>query len=369
MESSKKSAAEIVISLVSIITVAAIIFAPAQVLEKTAYISACAALPQGGYSVLLQYMNSAESVALTDSKEPEKAAEKHEKISSEALTATPQDILGMISVAKENEPNEKKDGDIAEVTYGKKGATSFFGNVLVKNTTATKSINIEKELSEKLGLKIADKTKPCILIFHTHATEGFEMLDRDWYASDISSRTADESRNIIRVGTEITQMLSAHGYNVIHDKTIHDKSYSGAYDRSRATVQKYLDKYPTISITLDIHRDAIQENNGTKIKAVSKVNGKKAAQIMIIAGAQEENITDFPFWQYNLRFALNIQKKCEELYPGIMRPIMFCRRKYNMDMTKYSLLIEMGSEANTLEEAAYSGKLLGNALAEMLDEM
>ena len=69
-----------------------------------------------------------------------------------------------------------------------------------------------------------------------------------------------------------------------------------------------------------------------------------------------------------LRFALQLQKKCETMFPGLMRPVLFSQRKYNMDMTRFSLLIEMGSETNTLEEACYSGRMLAAALASLMDE-
>ena len=89
---------------------------------------------------------------------------------------------------------------------------------------------------------------------------------------------------------------------------------------------------------------------------------------MIITGAEEGKVTDFPDWEYNLRFALQLQKKCETMFPGLMRPVLFSQRKYNMDMTRFSLLIEMGSEANTLEEACYSGRMLAAALASLMDD-
>ena len=212
-----------------------------------------------------------------------------------------------------------------------------------------------------------DKSKPAVLLFHTHTTEGYELLDRDWYAADTSSRTTDAGRNVVRVGTAIAEELESAGFQVIHDETVHDTRYSGAYDRSRATVQKYLDRYPELSVVLDVHRDAIQENNGVKIKPVAEIGGKKAAQIMIISGSEGGNVTDFPNWEQNLRFALRLQDACEQSAAGLMRPLFFCHRQYNMDMTPCSLLVEFGSEANTLEEAVYAGSLFGRALARLLE--
>ncbi|MBQ2848361.1 MAG: stage II sporulation protein P [Clostridia bacterium] len=283
------------------------------------------------------------------------------------ITQTPDDIVELIKKYTELFRSDKKDGDIKSVTYEKAGATHFFENVRVKNTTETKTLNIEKVLSEPLELSV-DKSKPAVLIFHSHTSEGYEMIERDWYAQDYASRSNDENRNIVRVGTEIANYLTDLGYTVIHDKTIHDKSYSDSYPSSRKTVEKHLEDHPEIQIVLDIHRDSITQNNGDKIKPVNTIGGKKAAQLMIITGAEEGKVTDFPDWEYNLRFALQLQKKCETMFPGLMRPVLFSQRKYNMDMTRFSLLIEMGSEANTLEEACYSGRMLAAALAALMDD-
>ena len=120
-------------------------------------------------------------------------------------------------------------------------------------------------------------------------------------------------------------------------------------------------------VVLDIHRDAIELDGGTRIKPTAEILGKKAAQLMIITGCEEGKVTDFPDWEYNLIFALELHSTIEENYPGLMRPLFFCQRKYNMDLTRNNLLIEVGSCANTLEEAAYSGRLLGDSLAKLLD--
>ncbi len=308
-------------------------------------------------------MNSTTKTASTSAETTAVTASK--KISD--ITQTPEDIKSLIKKYTELFADDKKDGDISSVTYISKGATHTFENVRVKNTTETKSLDIEKVLSQPLELSV-DKSKPAVLIFHSHTSEGYELIERDWYAQDYISRSNDESRNIVRVGTEIANYLTDLGYTVIHDKTIHDDSYNDSYPNSRKTVAKHLEEHPEIQIVLDIHRDSITLDNGVKVKPVNTIGGKKAAQLMIITGAQEGKVEDFPDWEYNLRFALQLQKKCETMFPGLMRPVLFSQRKYNMDMTRFSLLIEMGSEANTLEEACYSGRMLAAALASFMDE-
>ncbi|MBR6784899.1 MAG: stage II sporulation protein P [Clostridia bacterium] len=289
-----------------------------------------------------------------------------EKTEITDITRTPSDIEKLMEHYKTAFAEDVRDGDIQASTYIEKGATHIYENVRVRNTTETKTLNIERVLSEGLELKI-DKSKPAVLIFHSHTSEGYEMIEREWYAQGYTARSNDENINVVRVGTEIADYLEGMGYTVIHDKTIHDDNYSDSYPNSRKTVAKHLEEHPEIQIVIDIHRDSIALNNGTKIKPLNIINGKKAAQLMIITGAEEGKVENFPDWEYNLRFALQLQKECETLYPGLMRPVLFSQRKYNMDMTRFSLLIEMGSEANTLEEACYSGRMLASALGSLMD--
>ena len=172
---------------------------------------------------------------------------------------------------------------------------------------------------------------------------------------------------MIRVGDEICKVLEENGIGFIHDTGIYDEVYEGAYSRSRETVRKYLEEYPTIQIVLDVHRDAIHYSDSEYAKPTAQINGIKAAQIMIITGAEEGYITDFPNWENNLKFALLFQKTAEESYEGLMKPLYFCQRKYNMDLGVCSLLLEMGTDANTLEEAMYSGYLTGRVLTEIIE--
>ena len=285
------------------------------------------------------------------------------------LTKTPEDILQLIAAAEEKAESEKEDGKISEREYDGSGAKAKIGNIWVRNNNQTQqNINLLKYYEAAPEIKITDKSQPAVLIFHTHTTESYEMLDRGWYAQGYITRSNSSDRNMVRVGMEIKEKLEKHCFTVIHDTQIHDVKYTGAYAHSRESVEKYLKEYPSIQVVLDIHRDAIETDKGVRIKPTSTIMGKKAAQIMIITGCEEGKVTDFPEWEYNLTFALKLQSVCEEKYPGLMRPIYFCQRKYNMDCSQNNLLVEMGSCANTLEEAAYSGRLLGDALATMLEE-
>ena len=296
----------------------------------------------------------------------EKTTEKKTDVYS--ISLSDEDVAAIMKSAEKKAEKDKKDGAISDYRYTKDGATDIYGSIRVKNTNKTK-INIESELKKKADLKVSED-EPSVLIYHTHTTETYQLIDRDFYAQGNKTRSNKEDRNMIRVGKAIKEQLEKAGYKVIHVTDIHDNPYSGAYSRSRENISSYLKKYPSIDITLDIHRDAIQRSDGTKIAPTVEINGRKAAQIMIISGCQEDGngITNLPDWKYNLTFALQLQQSLESSFPGLTRPVFFCARSYNMNLTHNSLLVEVGSDANTLDEAVYSGKCLGVALARLMKE-
>ena len=280
---------------------------------------------------------------------------------------TPSDILALMDEAKSVYENMKKTGDIKEQQFCTSSTGTSYGAVSVNNKT-DESISIKSLLNQTPKYKSITKDEPYILVYHTHTTEGYELLDLGWYSSQYDSRTKDSRKNMVRVGEELVKSLEEAGYKVIHDKTIYDSSYNGAYGRSLVSVEKYLKKYPSIVLTLDVHRDAIHYDNGTRSKPTAEINGKKAAQVMIISGCEGDGVDGFPNWKDNLTFAVHLQNTVEEKYDGLMRPVFFCNRKYNMHATPCSLLLEFGTDANTLEEAAYSASLIGEAISEMLDK-
>lgn len=303
--------------------------------------------------------------AITDILKPDSDKnDSEEAVKINSLAYTPDDIKQLMNSFP---ANSEKGGKIVPVTYGSDSANTKSGNILVKNTTG-RSLDITEELKKQPALVNAKENEISVLIFHTHTTECYQTTDSGTYPKNFSSRNEDEKQNMIRVGEEIATQLEKAGIGVIHDKEIYDRQYTGAYDRSGQRVDQYLKKYPTIQVVLDVHRDAIQTSETTKVKPVTTIGGKKAAQIMIITGCEGGDVTDFPNWEDNLHFALQLQKTAEEMYPTLMRPLFFCNRKYNMYKSKCSVLLEMGSDGNTLDEAAYSGRLIGHALGTMLNK-
>lgn len=248
------------------------------------------------------------------------------------------------------------------------GGTKF-ENFYVKNTTG-QNINIGEELSNAPEISITETKNPQVLIFHTHTSESYMNRDEGFFYESFYPRSLNNEKNVTRVGQAITDKLIENGINTVHDTTYHDNpTYNGSYCRAAQTIKKNLEKYPSIQVVIDIHRDSLGSKEAGKIKPTFKYSGKKAAQLMVISGCDPDGNLGFPNWRKNLRLALRVQKYCETLFPGITRPLNFSKVKYNEHLTPGSLLIEVGSDANTLEEAVNTGTMLGEALSKLLNDL
>lgn len=265
--------------------------------------------------------------------------------------------------------NHTVSGKIITKTIDPKSATLSYGGVYLKNNTGT-AVSIKNELEQNFSLKLSDTAEPQVLILHTHATESYMLENRDYYTTSDASRSTDKQKNMAAVGEKITAELKKAGIAVIHDTTLHDyPSYSGSYNQSAKTINKYLKEYPSIKVVLDVHRDAVGGGGNDKAKLVAKVNGKTAAQVMLVMGSQTGTVKDHPNWKQNLRLAMRFHKKIEEKYPSLARPLLLASKKYNQDLSSGAMLIEVGTDANTLDEALYSAELVGKALGELLTDL
>ena len=335
--------------------------------QQAAVLSAVLGMPDGGLSLIRQRFadeiddgekESDPYVTPPSTTQPE--SESSEESQSESSSSSE-------SIQVEPVPEENR-GPIVERTYTAQAGGIYIplDHGFLKNSTELSNSDVQAQLDKAWDLDLSTPEEPTVLIYHTHATEAYEPVTRDYYDDRYNSRSTEQDKNMVRVGDEIAKQLEAAGIGVIHDTTLHDyPSYNGAYERSAETIQKYLDEYPSIKITIDVHRDAIEESDGTRIAPVAEIDGKKAAQIMIISGC-DDGTMNMPNWPDNLRFAAAFQSQMEADYPGLTRPIFFCYRLYNMNKTPGSLLLEFGAHGNSLEEAVYSGELCGKALAELI---
>lgn len=244
--------------------------------------------------------------------------------------------------------------------------TTISGGLTIKNMTGYEVDTASASLAEP-GLTLS-ADGPQVLIIHTHSSEAYTPAGLDRYEASDSFRTEDTEYNIVRVGDELTALFQAAGLNVIHDRGIYDyPSYTGSYNRSGLAVEEYLREYPTIAIVLDVHRDALGSGD-VVYKTMAEESGTCASQVMLLVGTDDSGLTH-PHWRRNLALALYMQKAVNDQYPTLMRPVQLVQQRYNQHLTTGSLIVEVGSSGNTLQEALAAARLFSSSVAPALAEL
>ena len=302
------------------------------------------------------------------------AASSQEASPAPTATPAPDYFLpddGVVSLAAAQEPQASATPDpsrsYAPVEEIQLSGGAQVGNFYVKDSTGS-GTDLSAALQEEPSVHLKQDGSVEILIYHTHTSEAYSQSYTGFYYTDMETRTTNQEQSVVAAGEALKQALEAAGFGVVHDTTVNDTLYNGSYDRSWEVLQKNLAEYPTIQVTIDVHRDSMTTDSGVKYKPTATINGRKAAQVMLIAGCDADGgWGDFPRWEENLRLALRVQESLETLYPGLARPLNFSNSKYNMNATPGSMLVEVGTEVNTVSEAVYAGQLVGQALAPVLE--
>lgn len=262
-------------------------------------------------------------------------------------------------------------GSIIDRHFGIHSGTQFFpldSGGQIRNCTFWSNDDLLAESRVQPDLPLRIDGSPMVLIYHTHTTESYVLEKSGVYDSDFNFRSTEPDKNMVAVGDAICAELAAAGIGVVHAAEIHDfPVWSGSYAGSAETVRALLDEFPSICIALDIHRDAISDGS-TVVAPVCSINGAQAAQIMIISGC-DDGTMNMPNYRENFHFACKLQQTAESMFSGFTRPVLFDYRKYNQDLTTGSLLIEVGSQGNTLEEACRAGQGIGQALAACISDL
>ena len=208
--------------------------------------------------------------------------------------------------------------------------------------------------------------EPKVLILHTHGTESYTKQPGEIYEEDSDYRTLNSSYNMLSIGEELAQVLTSGGISVLHDRTLHDyPSYSGSYDHARQTIWAYLEAFPSITMVIDLHRDALDFEQDPQLTTLANVGGNRSAQLMLVAGT-DHNVP-YSGWQENLAMGVKLTAVLEKMYPGITRPIQLRPQRFNLDMTPGSLLVEVGANGNTHTEAMTAVRALGAAILAMAE--
>ena len=332
--------------------------AAADFFQDTALLAGAAAMPEGTLGALRRQLTPSPSSAVTaeispgitfTDPEPEVTDQKPVSVQPPEISPEYRGVL------------------ISETMAGAPSAVCWrIGAGWLRNYTEIPRAQIDAELSEPLELAPKADGRVEVLIMHTHATESYEGYDSEYYDTRNTWRSTDNNENMVAVGNVIEEELKKAGIGVVHDTQQFDyPSYNGSYDRAAAAVKEYLAQYPDIQLILDVHRDGIQRDTTTIVKPATEIDGEPAAQIMILCGS-DPGVGD---WGENLRTAAAVTNLLASRYPTLTRPIYFSTGRYNMDLSGGTILLEFGSQANTLEEALTSARLTGQALGEWLQEL
>ena len=224
-------------------------------------------------------------------------------------------------------------------------------------------VKIKNETSFEINNSILEKNqninKENILIFHTHTCESYTPSEQFQYQQTGNFRTTDLNFSVVRVGSELVNCLAANGFNVTHDKTYHDyPAYSGSYTRSAKTVENVL-QGKNNDIIIDLHRDAIGSKSNYDPSV--KIGEDIAAQLMFVIGTNGGGLYH-PNWQSNLKFAIELQQKANEMYPGLFKPMIVRNSRYNQHLGSAACIIEVGATGNTLEQCLNSMKYLAKVI-------
>lgn len=333
--------------------------------QNAARLSASMTMPEAGIDFLLNHLSG---TSVTD--DPDNLPAGTVDGPADETTPKGEPLPGLTDI--ENASlliPESRRGTIETSRFASRESGSLYfnyGNGCVRNATNYSNDDMQAAAAQPLPFGIElNSSQPQVLILHTHSTESYDRFDAGFYDIEYPSRSTDITENINAVGQVMTDTLNALGIKTIHATEYHDyPSYNGAYGRSRETAEYYLARYPSIKIVLDVHRDAIERGDGTRVKPTTAINGQKAAQVMIICSAGPSS-NPFSEFRKNLSFAAHLQDAIETAAPTLTRPLKLSNNSYNADLSIGSLLIEFGSHANTLEEAEYSGELVARALARL----
>lgn len=238
--------------------------------------------------------------------------------------------------------------------------TDDYNGVEIKNGT---NYNLTEDI---LNCDNLDFNKKDIMIFHTHTCESYTPTEQYSYEETGTFRSTDLNYSVAKVGDVLTEQLQSYGFNVVHDKTYHDyPAYSGSYGRSQATVKNLLNSHTGTDIIIDLHRDAIGD---TSYAPSVKIGDEVVSQLMFVIGTDGGGL-EHPNWKENLKFAIKVQEKANELYPGLFRPILLRNSRYNQQLGKAACIIEVGATGNTLEQSMGSMKYLSKILDEVLKSL
>ena len=274
------------------------------------------------------------------------------RIVKPANPTQPQPVQSEETLPEQTQPEEMP----AQPVFGEADA----GLVDVNNYSG-KEADVVELLGKPLSWQLK-QAQPTVLILHSHGTESYTKNED--YKETTKYRTEDINYNVVSVGSRLAQVLESGGVQVVHDQIMHDSpSYSKSYSHARAQTKENLEKYPSVSLVLDIHRDAVENKSGQQVKFTVETEKGTAAQLMLVVGTDAR--LSHADWPENMALAVKLHALLEKNYPGICRPISFRAQRFNQDLSPGALIIEVGSAGNSRQEALLAAEILGETILEL----
>jgi len=217
---------------------------------------------------------------------------------------------------------------------------------------------------------VAGKGEPLVLILHTHATEAYSEEGAISFAeSGEICRTEDREKNVVAVGEVLAEVLQDNGIPTLHCQILHDElQYKDSYARAEQTIRSYLEQYPSIRLVIDLHRDSIVRSSGELVRPITLVEDQPTAQVMCVVGSSWGGEA-CPRWERNLSLAMKLRESLNAEHDNLCRPTYLRSSTYNQEIAPYSLLLEIGSSGNSLEEAKRAVEKVGEALSGLIRQM
>ena len=204
--------------------------------------------------------------------------------------------------------------------------------------------------------------RPRVLIYHTHTHEAYAQTAADPYRETESWRTEDQTHSVVRVGEALAALMTDYGFDVVHDTADYEyPKLNTAYARSLDMLETK--RGETFNLCVDLHRDAWDKS----MAECACIGSQRAAQLMMLIG-NGGNFDIKPDYEANLAFAARLTDRINALCDGLCRPVMVKNGRYNQHLFTPSVLIEVGHNLNTLDEALASMPVLAEALADLLKE-
>ena len=229
------------------------------------------------------------------------------------------------------------------------------------NYSANRTPDIETLLTHPLEWNLTGD-EPSVLIIHSHGTEAFLPSDGYTYEEEGGVyRTTDDSCNMLSLGAELARLLNEAGIKTVQDRTYYDyPDYLTSYDNARIGLQEQLNRYPTVKLVIDLHRDSAERTDGSQWATEAIINGEKSAQVMLVMGT--DSYYTHPNWEQNLSIALKLNAIMEKTHNGSTRPLDLRKQRFNQDLSTGAIIAEIGAAGNTYREAMNAVSVLAEAI-------